>query len=171
MTINNFQKYRHIQAPKLKWTWAKKETILNITGAQIKEQGNCSIFKGIVIPQYCKKNPTVVPILPWKNYDKKIANCCKGGVISSWGQNHETAITSFQLSVGSAGTNNRTVVIPKNFSLGAVGNGYACGSTKIVKPTRFVTPDGRRFTQAMSKFPLSYILTNLSNLSFSVISI
>ncbi|KAK4409813.1 protein COBRA [Sesamum angolense] len=39
--------------------------------------------------------------------------------------------------------------VPKNFTLKAPGPGYTCGPAKIVKPTKYVTSDGRRVTQAM----------------------
>ncbi|CAN4089781.1 unnamed protein product [Withania somnifera] len=117
-------------------------------GSQTTEQGNCSKFKGD-IPRCCKKNPTVIDLLPETPHNQKIANCCKGGVVNSWGQDPATSISSFQLTVGSAGTNNNTVRVPKNFTLKAPGPGYTCGPAKVVKPTKFVTPDGRRVTQAM----------------------
>ncbi|KAG6415682.1 hypothetical protein SASPL_123096 [Salvia splendens] len=37
----------------------------------------------------------------------------------------------------------------KNFTLRAPGPGYTCGPAKIVKPTIYVSSDGRRVTQAM----------------------
>ncbi|CAN4081631.1 unnamed protein product [Withania somnifera] len=150
VTMFNFQQYRHIQAPgwTLGWTWAKKEVIWNMMGAQTTEQGDCSKFKGN-IPHCCKKDPTVVDLLPGTPYNQQIANCCKGGVINSWGQDPETAVSSFQVSVGGSGTTNKTVRVPKNFTLRAPGPGYTCGPAKVVKPTKFVTNDGRRVTQAM----------------------
>ncbi|CAN4090561.1 unnamed protein product [Withania somnifera] len=150
VTMFNFQQYRHIQAPgwTLGWTWAKKEVIWNMMGAQTTEQGDCSKFKGN-IPHCCKKDPTVVDLLPGTPYNQQIANCCKGGVINSWGQDPETAVSSFQVSVGGSGTTNKTVRVPKNFTLKAPGPGYTCGPAKVVKPTKFVTNDGRRVTQAM----------------------
>ncbi|XP_049373452.1 COBRA-like protein 3 [Solanum verrucosum] len=150
VTINNFQQYRHIQPPgwSLKWTWAKDEVIWSMLGSQTTEQGNCSKFKGD-IPHCCKKDPTVIDLLPETPHNQQIANCCKGGVVNSWGQDPSNSISSFQLSVGSAGTTNNTVRIPKNFTLNAPGPGYTCGPAKIVKPTKFFTPDGRRVTQAM----------------------
>ncbi|KAL2252284.1 protein COBRA [Sesamum indicum] len=150
VTIFNFQQYRHIQAPgwTLGWTWAKKEVIWNMMGGQTTEQGDCSRFKGN-IPHCCKKDPTVVDLLPGTPYNQQIANCCKGGVISSWGQDPANAASSFQVSVGAAGTTNKTVKVPKNFTLKAPGPGYTCGPAKIVKPTKYVTKDGRRVTQAM----------------------
>ncbi|KAJ6396328.1 hypothetical protein OIU77_021374, partial [Salix suchowensis] len=150
VTIYNFQQYRHIQAPgwSLGWTWAKKEVIWSMLGGQATEQGDCSKFKGN-IPHCCKKSPTVVDLLPGIPYNQQIANCCKGGVISSWAQDPANAASSFQLSVGSAGTSNKTVRLPKNFTLKAPGPGYTCARAKIVKPTRFMSTDKRRITQAL----------------------
>lgn len=158
VTMYNFQQYRHIQAPgwSLGWTWAKKEVIWSMMGAQTTEQGDCSKFKA-GIPHCCKKDPTVVDLLPGTPYNQQIANCCKGGVLNSWGQDASTAVSSFQVSVGSAGTTNRTVKMPKNFTLKAPGPGYTCGPAKVVKPTVFITNDKRRTTQAMSKLVESYI--------------
>lgn len=150
VTMFNFQQYRHIQAPgwTLGWTWAKKEVIWNMVGAQATEQGDCSKFKGN-LPHCCKKDPTVLDLLPGTPYNLQIANCCKGGVINSWGQDPETAVSAFQVSVGGSGTTNKTVRVPKNFTLKAPGPGYTCGPAKVVKPTKFSTNDGRRTTQAM----------------------
>ncbi|KAH1248572.1 Protein COBRA [Glycine max] len=93
VTTYNFQQYRHIQAPGwiLGWTWAKKE------------------------------DPTVVDLLPGTPYNQQIANCCSGGVLTSWAQDPQNAISSFQLSVGLAGTTNETVKLPKKFTLKAPG--------------------------------------------------
>lgn len=150
--MNNFQQYRHITAPgwSLGWTWAKKEVIWNMMGGQTTEQGDCSKFKGST-PHCCKKDPTVVDLLPGTPYNQQIANCCKGGVLSSWAQDPINAVAAFQVSVGRAGTTNKTVRAPKNFTLKAPGPGYTCGPAKIVKPTKFFTGDRRRVTQALSK--------------------
>lgn len=72
--------------------------------------------------------------------------------MQSWIQDPPNAVSSFQVSVGAAGTTNKTVRLPKNFTLKAPGPGYSCGQAKIVKPTRYLTADKRRMTQAMSKF-------------------
>ncbi|KAL4361575.1 hypothetical protein GQ457_04G024050 [Hibiscus cannabinus] len=58
VTMKNFQMYRHIMNPgwTLGWTWAKKEVIWSMVGAQTTEQGDFSKFKGN-IPHYFKKNP------------------------------------------------------------------------------------------------------------------
>eukprot|EP01018_Ginkgo_biloba_P003309 Gb_36720 [translate_table: standard] len=150
VTMYNFQQYRHIQTPgwTLGWTWAKKEVIWSMVGAQTQEQGDCSRFKGN-IPHCCKKDPTVVDLLPGTPYNLQIANCCKGGVIASWAQDAINAVSAFQVSVGSAGTSNTTVRLPKNFTLRAPGPGYTCGPAKKVKSSLFLTPDGRRYTQAL----------------------
>ncbi|GAU36183.1 hypothetical protein TSUD_274620 [Trifolium subterraneum] len=150
VTMYNFQQYRHIQEPgwTLGWTWAKKEVIWNMMGSQTTEQGDCSKFKAGT-PHCCKKDPTVVDMLPGTPYNQQIANCCKGGVLNSWAQDPSNAVSSFQLSVGSAGTTNKTVKLPRNFTLRAPGPGYTCGPAKIVRPTQFITSDKRRVTQAL----------------------
>ncbi|KAI3416891.1 COBRA-like protein [Psidium guajava] len=150
VSIHNFQQYRHIQAPgwQLGWTWAKKEVIWSMLGGQTMEQGDCSRFH-VSIPHCCKRDPTVVDLLPGAPYILQTANCCRGGVLSSWVQDPLNAVSAFQVTVGLAGTTNKTVRLPKNFSLRAPGPGYTCGYPKLVRPTRFVSPDKRRATQAM----------------------
>lgn len=152
VTMTNFQRYRHIARPgwSLGWTWEKNEIIWAMVGAQTTYQGDCSKFKSAP-PHCCKKDPTVVDLLPGTPYNQQIANCCKGGVLSSWAHDPTNAATSFQLSVGRAGTTNKTVKVPKNFTLEAPGQGYSCGPAKMVRPTRFISPDKRRMTQALSK--------------------
>ncbi|KAK7843073.1 cobra-like protein 4 [Quercus suber] len=53
------------------------------------------------------------------------------------------------VSVGLAGTSNKTVKLPKNFTLLGPGPGYTCGPAKIVPSTVFLTSDKRRKTQAL----------------------
>jgi hypothetical protein len=161
--MNNFQQYRHISAPgwSLGWTWAKKEVIWSVVGGQTTEQGDCSKFKGNT-PHCCKKDPTVVDLLPGAPYNQQIANCCRGGVLSSWAQDPINAVSAFQLSVGSAGTTNKTVKLPQNFTLKAPGPGYTCGPAKIVSPTKFMTADKRRVTQALSKLIIFFYVHFLS---------
>lgn len=67
------------------------------------------------------------------------------------------AASSFQVSVRQAGTTNKTVRVPKNFTLKAPGPGSTCGVPKIVKPGKFITQDGRRTTQLI--YELSRLLT------------
>lgn len=59
-----------------------------------------------------------------------------------------------QVSVGLAGTTNKTVKLPKNFTLLGPGLGYTCGPAKVVPSTVYWTPDHRRKTQALSKYLL-----------------
>ncbi|CAN6476873.1 unnamed protein product [Victoria cruziana] len=150
VTIFNFQQYRHIQAPgwKLGWTWAKKEVIWNMVGAQTTDQGDCSRFKGN-IPHCCRKDPTTVDLLPGTPYNQQVANCCRGGVINSMVQDPSTSVSSFLIVVGSSGTSNKTVKLPKNFTLSAPGPGYTCGPAKKGKPSEFFTADRRRVTRAL----------------------
>ncbi|CAI0449212.1 unnamed protein product [Linum tenue] len=126
-----------------------------MVGSQTTEQGDCSKYKGNV-PHCCKKTPTVVDLLPGTPYNQQIANCCKGGVINAWAQDPAGAVSSFQVSVGAAGTTNKTVRVPKNFTLLAPGPGYTCSPAKVVRPTKFLTADKRRVTQALSKFLYFY---------------
>ncbi|XP_059643504.1 COBRA-like protein 4 [Cornus florida] len=149
VTMNNFQLYRPIMSPgwTLGWAWAKKEVIWTMVGAQTTEQGDCSKFKGGV-PHCCKRDPTVVDLLPGVPYNQQFSNCCKGGVVASWGQDPTGAVSAFQVSVGLAGTSNKTVKLPKNFTLLGPGPGYTCGPAKIVPSTVFLTADRRRRTQA-----------------------
>jgi hypothetical protein len=98
------------------------------------------------------KTPTVLDLLPGVPYNQQFTNCCKGGVVAAWGQDPSSAVSAFQVSVGLAGTSNKTVKLPKNFTLLGPGPGYTCGPAKIVPPTTYLTPDLRRKTQALSKF-------------------
>ncbi|KAJ7978767.1 COBRA-like protein [Quillaja saponaria] len=124
VTMNNFQMYRQINTPgwTLSWSWAKKEVIWTMVGAQTTEQGDCSKFKGNT-PHCCEKNPVVLDLLPGVPYNQQFTNCCKGGVLASWGQDPTASVSAFQVSVGVAGTSNKTVKLPKNFSLLGPGPG------------------------------------------------
>ncbi|KAL5988136.1 COBRA-like protein 4 [Asimina triloba] len=167
VTMNNFQMFRHITTPgwTLGWTWAKKEVIWSMNGAQTTEQGDCSKFKGNV-PHCCKRTPTVVDLLPGVPYNQQFTNCCKGGVVAAFGQDPGGAVSAFQVSVGVAGTSNKTVKLPRNFTLLGPGPGYTCGPAKIVPSTTFFTPDHRRKTQALSKY---FFFMDLS-LDYSVLN-
>ncbi|PON82080.1 COBRA-like protein [Trema orientale] len=150
VTIYNFQQYRHFESPgwSLGWTWAKKEIIWSMLGGQATEQGDCSHYKGN-IPHCCKRSPNIVDLLVGTPYNQQIANCCKGGVLSSWGQDPANAAASFQLSVGQAGTSTKTVTPPKNLTLKAPGPGYTCGPAQDVPASKFISADKRRVTQAL----------------------
>ncbi|KAM0922347.1 hypothetical protein ACQ4PT_006272 [Festuca glaucescens] len=124
VSLYNYQQYRHIQLPgwKLSWVWQKKEIIWKMFGGQTTEQGDCSKFKA-EIPHCCKRDPEVVDLLPGAPYGTQFANCCKGGVLNSWAQDSANAVASFQVVVGQAGTSNKTVKVPRSFTLRAPGPG------------------------------------------------
>lgn len=170
--MTNFQMYRHIMRPgwTLGWVWAKKEIIWSMVGAQATQQGDCSKFKEN-LPHCCKKNPTVVDMLPGVPYNQQIANCCKGGVVASWGVDPSAAVSSFQLSVGQSGASKKTVRLPKNFTLMGPGPGYTCSQAKVVPSTVFFTPDGRRRTQAPSKFCFCCSYTRENKWNFETLCI
>ena len=157
VTINNFQMYRQIMAPgwTVGWAWAKREVIWSMVGAQATEQGDCSKFKAN-LPHSCTRTPAVVDLLPGVPYNQQISNCCRGGVLSAYGQDPSASVAAFQVSVGQAGTTNRTVKLPKNFTLLGPGPGYTCGPAKIVPSTVFLTADHRRKTQALSTYRLPH---------------
>lgn len=120
-------------------------------GGQATEQGDCSRFKGTMIPHCCKRKPAIVDLMPGTPYNQQVANCCKGGVVSSWVQDPAYAVSSFQFTVGQAGNSNTTVRAPKDFTLNTPGPGYTCGPARTVNPSKFVSEDKRRVTQALSK--------------------
>uniref|UniRef100_A0A0D3GTA0 COBRA-like protein n=1 Tax=Oryza barthii TaxID=65489 RepID=A0A0D3GTA0_9ORYZ len=150
VTINNYQTYRQIMAPgwTVGWTWARQEVIWSMVGAQATDQGDCSRFKAN-LPHCCRRTPAVVDLLPGVPYNQQIANCCRGGVLPAYGQSPSSAAAAFQVSVGQAGTTNRTVRLPRNFTLLGPGPGYTCGRARVVPSTVFLTADRRRKTQAL----------------------
>lgn len=154
VTMSNWQLYRHIQAPGwiMGWTWAtKKEVIWNMVGAETREQGDCSKFTGN-LPHCCKRTPEVIDLLPGVPYNQQTANCCRGGVLSSYMQDPKTSVASFQVIVGNTGNKNTTIKLPQNFTIMTPGPGYTCSSAKVVPKTKFLSPSGRRITEAFSKY-------------------
>ncbi|RXI09514.1 hypothetical protein DVH24_006148 [Malus domestica] len=151
VTISNNQMYRPVTSPGLTlgWTWAKKEVIWSMAGAQATDQGYCSKFKGN-IPHSCSKIPSVVDLPPTVPYNQRFSDCCKGGVLESLGQDPSAAVSAFQLSVGHSGTSNKTVRPPKNFFLLGPGPGYTCSAATIVPPSVSYSADGLRKTRAMN---------------------
>lgn len=150
VTMSNWQLYRHIQAPGwiMGWTWAtKKEVIWNMVGAETREQGDCSKFTGN-LPHCCKRTPEVIDLLPGVPYNQQTANCCRGGVLSSYMQDPKTSVASFQVIVGNTGNKNTTIKLPQNFTIMTPGPGYTCSSAKVVPKTKFLSPSGRRITEA-----------------------
>ncbi|KAI9174060.1 hypothetical protein LWI28_011282 [Acer negundo] len=101
VTINNNQMYRQIMSPgwTLGWTWAKKEVIWSMVGAQGTDQGDCSKFKGN-IPHCCSRNPAIVDLPPGVPKIQQFSQCCKDGALASLGEDPAASVSSFQLSVG-----------------------------------------------------------------------
>ncbi|KAK9104115.1 hypothetical protein Scep_020959 [Stephania cephalantha] len=150
VNITNYQKYRTVQAPgwKLGWTWAHRQVVWASMGARFLNHSDCSRFKGS-IPLTCAKQPVAVDLMTDAPYNVQVAGCCKGGLLASRFERTERSTAAFQITVGLDGTTNRTVSMPRNFTLQVPRGGYTCGPTKTVRPTRFITPDGRRVTQAL----------------------
>lgn len=166
----NWQQYRHIDLPgwKLSWAWGGGEIIWTMVGAQTTFQGDCSHFQTEPLPHCCDNKPVVIDLLPTAAPNLRIANCCRGGVLTSFGQDSKNAVASFQVKVGQAGTTNTSVVLPHNFTiLTPSGPGYSCSPAVQVKKSIFPADDGRRFTEAFSKFFFSFLLFILFNLSQS----
>ncbi|CAN1151687.1 COBRA-like protein 4 [Linum perenne] len=153
VTMTNVQMYRHIASPgwTMGWRWAKKEVIWSMLGAQAADQGDCSNFKGN-LPHCCKRDPTVVDLLPGVPKNQKFTDCCKGGVLASRGGHDDagaSTMSSFQLTVGHSGTSNRTVRLPQDFYLLGPGPGYTCSGASVGTPSVFYSTDGRRRSQAL----------------------
>lgn len=90
----------------------------------------------------------VIDLLPGAPYNKQVANCCKGGVLSSMLQEPDKALAAFQLQVGGMISKNDTIVsLPENFTLGL--DGYTCGPLEQVAATKFFEDHGRRKTQSL----------------------
>ncbi|KAI3853448.1 hypothetical protein MKW92_043348 [Papaver armeniacum] len=149
VTITNNQIYRTVQKPgwKLGWTWAGREVVWSMVGAQAIDQGDCSRFKGN-IPHSCLKTPTMVDLMPGTPFNQQVKDCCKGGTLTTRYQDVHNSVASFQISVGNAGTSNTTVRMPKKFTFVAGHDKYNCRPAKTVPSTRFITSDGRRMTRA-----------------------
>lgn len=112
------------------------------------------MFHSNPLPHCCDRRPVVIDLLPLPPESMRIANCCKGGVLPSFGQDPENALAVFQVAVGGAGNTNTTVVLPENFTLSSSssGPGYTCSPAMQVPKSQFLAPDGRRSTEAFSEF-------------------
>nr|GEY91038.1 COBRA-like protein 4 [Tanacetum cinerariifolium] len=153
--MNNYQMYRQIMSPgwTLGWTWSKKEIIWSIVGAQATDQGDCKDFPND-IPHSCEKNPRIIDMHPGTPYNQQFANCCKGGVVSSLGQDPGNSLSAFQISVGNSGNTYRTVSLPKNFSLLGPNQGYTCSPVSVVPSSVSLTSGGRRKNRALMTWKL-----------------
>ncbi|KAF8369946.1 hypothetical protein HHK36_032024 [Tetracentron sinense] len=156
VSIYNFQQYRHVESPgwKLGWEWRGSEAIKEMIGAEATEQGDCSWFKGPLLPHCCEKMPEIVDLLPESPYHMRNANCCKGAVLSSMTQNPLQYKASFKMGIMKAPLHNDTkLIIPKNFSIGLPG--YTCGSPFTVAPTKYRGDGGRRWMQSFSTWEVT----------------
>ncbi|KAK8559366.1 hypothetical protein V6N13_026791 [Hibiscus sabdariffa] len=88
--------YRPIPSPgwTLGWTWAKKEVIWSMVGAEAIDQGDCSDFK-TNIPHSCERSPAIIDLLPGRvPENQQFPGCCKGGVLSSHGLDKGGSVSS-----------------------------------------------------------------------------
>lgn len=161
VSIHNFQLYRHVELPgwRLGWEWQNDEVIWQMWGAEATEQGNCSRFIGQEKPHSCEKKPTIIDLMPGVPYKMQVANCCKGGILSSMTQDPTKYVAYFQMNFNKASTYNDSLPInstdgiqssiPRNFELGVPG--YSCGEALQIPPTK-ITTNGRRWTQVLGEF-------------------
>jgi hypothetical protein len=154
VTMFNWQQYRHVSPPgwKLGWSWANKEIIWTMLGAETILQGDCAQYRTDPLPHCCAPTPVVVDLLPDVEDSLRVANCCKGGVLQAFAQDPAQALAVLQITVGNSGNTNKTVALPHNFTLLSPGPGYTCGPAVHVPKSLFPSADGRRWTEALSEF-------------------
>ncbi|KAI7981144.1 COBRA-like protein 1 [Camellia lanceoleosa] len=127
--------YRHIELPgwRLSWTWQGDEVIWNMWSSNHRTR---QLF-------------IIIDLMPGVSYNKQVANCCKGGVLSSIIQGPNLFGAAFQMNVG-ASTTSTNISMPGNFTLGPVV--YTCGDPVEVAPSKFIEDNGRRQTQALATY-------------------
>jgi hypothetical protein len=162
VSIHNYQMYRHIEHPgwRLSWNWTGKEVIWNTVGSETTEQGDCSrVGAANARPHCCQRRPVMVDLPPGTPYNRQVANCCRGGVLSSLVQNNLTSTAAFQMVVGEFalakddGSGNMEPEKPWHFDIGVPG--YTCSNATTVAPTR-VKVDKNRYEQVLRKaFPFA----------------
>ncbi|KAK4784000.1 hypothetical protein SAY86_018368 [Trapa natans] len=157
VSVLNFQLFRHFAPPgwRLSWDWVGKEVIWGMWGAEATLQGDCSRFTGGQIPHSCEKRPVIVDLLPGTPYNKQVANCCKGGVLSSLNQDPTKQGAAFQMNVGASTAGGPNFTMAQNFTLGL--DGYTCGTPHEVPPSRFTSDGGRRWTQALGTWNVTCV--------------
>ncbi|KOM54091.1 hypothetical protein LR48_Vigan09g275000 [Vigna angularis] len=117
-------------------------------GAEAKEQGNCTRFRGQQKPHCCKKEPVIIDLMPGTPYNMQTANCCKAGILTSLKQDHTKLGATFQMNYVKPSDSGPGFTMPENFTLGIPG--YSCGTPFQVPPTMF-TKDGHRWQQVLDK--------------------
>ncbi|KAK3406403.1 hypothetical protein EUGRSUZ_K02542 [Eucalyptus grandis] len=120
----------------------------SIVGAQATDQGYCSKFNG-KIPHSCERSPAIIDLFPGVHDNQKYTYCCKGGIVTSWGQDPAAAVSSFQVSVRLSGTSSTSVKLPRDFYLLRPGLGYTCSGATIMPPSVLFSADGRRKNRVM----------------------
>ncbi|KAL8150690.1 hypothetical protein V2J09_020498 [Rumex salicifolius] len=157
VTVYNYQLYRHIEWPpgwSLSWQWAGDEVINTVFGAEAKEQGICNMTQGSELPHCCLKSPVIIDLPPGAPFNKQVANCCRGGVLSSMLQDSSKYASSFQMNVGYLNGGVFNISKPGDFRFGSPG--YTCGLAKTVSsPTKFPQDGGRRWTQALETWKVT----------------
>ncbi|KAL9681764.1 hypothetical protein QQ045_013552 [Rhodiola kirilowii] len=150
VTIVNYQLFRHIESPgwKLQWTWQGDEVIWSMEGSVATQRGRGGLCNSNNPPHCCLKRPSIVDLPLGAPYNVQVANCCRGGVLSTITQDNTTYLASFQMNVGSIGSSNvSTYIMPTEFDIGVPG--YTCGQPVEVAPSRFPAYGGRRYTEAV----------------------
>lgn len=164
VSIHNYQMYRHIEHPgwRLSWNWTGKEVIWNTVGAETTEQGDCSrVGAANARPHCCLRRPVMVDLPPGTPYNRQVANCCRGGVLSSFVQNNLTSTAAFQMVVGEFalakddGGGSMEPEKPWHFDIGVPG--YTCSNATTVAPTR-VKVDKNRYEQVLRKAFVFFLL-------------
>nr|XP_043637960.1 COBRA-like protein 4 [Erigeron canadensis] len=172
--MHNYQMYRQISSPgwTIGWTWEKKEIIWSIVGAQVTDQGDCKEFPSN-IPHSCEKSPRIIDLQPGAPYNQQFLNCCKGGIVTSLGQDPQNSLSSFQLSVGNSGNTYKTVSLPKNFSFLGPNLGYTCSPVSVVPSSVSLSSGGHRKNRALMTWQLvcSYSQFLASNMPSCCVSL
>ncbi|TVU15045.1 hypothetical protein EJB05_38545 [Eragrostis curvula] len=171
VSIHNYQLYRHIEQPgwRLSWNWPGKEVIWGTWGAEATEQGDCRRAGPLRQPPHCcEPRPVFVDLPPGSPYTRQVANCCRGGTLSSLTQDNRTALAAFQMAVGLVAFDtdgSRGPQKPWGFDLGVPG--YTCSNASEVPPTR-TKVDKTRHVQVLRKVSsCSFFLTWRVICSFS----
>ncbi|BAT86742.1 hypothetical protein VIGAN_05004900 [Vigna angularis var. angularis] len=156
VSIYNFQLFRHVEEPgwRLGWAWKGDEVIWSMLGAEAKEQGNCTRFRGQQKPHCCKKEPVIIDLMPGTPYNMQTANCCKAGILTSLKQDHTKLGATFQMNYVKPSDSGPGFTMPENFTLGIPG--YSCGTPFQVPPTMF-TKDGHRWQQVLETWNVTCI--------------
>ncbi|XP_023533604.1 COBRA-like protein 6 [Cucurbita pepo subsp. pepo] len=157
VSLYNYQLFRHVELPgwKLGWSWKGDEVIWSMWGAEATQQGNCSKYIGKELPHCCEKKPVIVDLMPGAPYKLQVANCCKGGVLSSMRQDPANYGAAFQMNIGKSAGKGVDSKMPANFTLGLPG--YTCSDPFQVSPTKFSKDGGRRWTQVLETWNVTCV--------------